>query len=194
MPQWGFDDSWTRYPLTPALGAIKDALTFGFAGESAIGYLKTRGIPCAVVNAGDPWPGAPDYALVMWYRKGDGANGNFQWVDKTPDGPYLHGWDVRWDPNSWVDGPVPNGFPVGADGKHPTRWQIKPNAEPVATPAPVPTPAPTPAPVAGPPDWFLAAMVDVHKLLDELVDLNTNVQALSAKLDGLAKSGVRVHF
>jgi hypothetical protein len=130
----------------------------------------------------------------MWYRKSAGADGNFQWVDKTPDGPYLHGWDVRWNPNTWQSGPAPAGFPIGADGKHPTEWQLSPVSDPVSVPAPAPTPSPFPLPDDGAPDWFLSFMVDVHKLVDAIDELNSDVVALGTKLDALRTSGVKVHF
>ena len=166
---WTLTDSFTRYAITPAVAVVKRALERGFAGEAAIAFINAQpevaviGL-ATVCPAGSPWQSA-----LMWYGKGDGYDGKFQYV--KPDGPYTNGWAVRW--TAWVDGPVPDGYPVGQDGKHPTAWEVIPEG---AYDPSIPIPGPQPEPDPGG-DEPTPGTDDLAALLAEVKALRADLAA-----------------
>src|SRR5712691_9727708 len=113
---WDFGSGWDL-PMTAETGIVKQAIGRGVCAQAAVEYLRTRGFASAVVQAGSASPAS----TIVWYMKGDGCTGKFQYV--TPNGPYPEGWEIRFEP--------------GSDA---TRWQFHPFAGPTYIPAPVPVP------------------------------------------------------
>jgi hypothetical protein len=151
---WSYDASWSL-PQTPATEAVRAALDRGLVAQPGVDFvnsLAAPGLRAVFVPAGSSWPCD---ACVQWYAKGNGADGKYQWP--AADGPYPQGWEIRWDPNSWVNG-------------QPTRWQFHPFSDPTFTPPPTPSPAPAPAPLQS---------VDLTPVLAKL-------DAVDAKLTQLA--------
>jgi len=130
---FGLDDTWSRYPQTPAVSLVKAAISNGFCEQPAVDFINSfHQVPAAFVPAGTA---SLPSNTIQWYAKGPThCDGKFQFT--SPDGPYGQGWEIRFNPSTWVNG-------------LPTQWQIHPFAEPSAeSPPPVVTPpAPQPLPV-----------------------------------------------
>lgn len=143
---FGFDDSWQRYPLTPAMEEAKAAIDAGECGQAAVDFINARHrAAAAFVVQGTPIAAQPT-DTVIWYDRPlpapwahCGAS-KFQFL--SADGPYAQGWEIGlWSP-SWT--------------QQPPQWRLNPFApptpgyQPPALPPPVVTPPPAPAPAPVP--------------------------------------------
>lgn len=166
-------------PQTPATRAVAAAVLKGLCAKPALDAIAATGLPTQFVNAG----GSSQAGTVVWYAKGGGCDGKFQFV--SADQGYAQGWEIRWDPNSWVVGP---GDPF-YNGMHPTAWQLNPFAAwqgplptpapiPMPPPAPIPTPAPTPPPVTPAP-----VVIDVAAILAKMDEIEKKADANAARLE-----------
>lgn len=157
---WGVDQTWTQYPITPAIRAVRDAIEAGKCREAAAALFQSRGFPSGVGGEGY-WPGDSGTHL-FWYGKGGReCDGKYQYA-RGGDGPYTQGWEITWGV-PWTPGvPADERVPRDATG-HPTFWTIKPiggdaavnrlipiPADPsMPSPTPTPTPTPQPSPTTG---------------------------------------------
>jgi hypothetical protein len=172
-PGWGYDATWTKYPITPAIAAVRDALDHGLCQGDAVTYITTHSQISAGLGGAGYWP--PQN--LIWYGKGEKpCDGKFQFV-RVPDGPYMGGWEIRWASDSWVEGPAPDDWPIDPAGKHPTRWTITPNG-PIDASVPVPPPT-NPPPPSNPPPTPTAC---------DLSGLQTRLDQCLAKIDGVQVS------
>ena len=115
---WTLGSGWDL-PMTAETAIVKQAIGRGVCGQAAVDFLRAQGFAAGVVPAGAASPPS----TIVWYRKGDGCTGKFQYV--TANGPYPEGWEIRFEP--------------GSDA---TRWQFNPFAGPTYVPPPTPTPPP----------------------------------------------------
>lgn len=140
--QFGYDDTWSRYPHTQAIELVKQATDRNLCEQAAVDYINSfHQVPAAFVPAGAALPAG----VIQWYSKGPShCDGKFQFT--SPDPPFMQGWEIRFNPGTWANG-------------LPTQWQIHPFAEPAGTiPPPVVTPPPVPEPPPIPSVDFQAAL------------------------------------
>jgi hypothetical protein len=182
-------------PQTPATRAVASALARGLCAAPAVDFLNASGQKAALALAPN-WPA--DHDLVMWYGKGDGCDGKFQYVVPDPGG-WSAGWEIKWDRDSWVAGVGAPGVPYdGATNTHPTKWRFEPFPgqfvpPPIVTPPPpIVTPPPpivTPPPIPTNADYTVllqqilaseAALLDAQRQsLDVEKDTNAQVHEMN---------------
>jgi hypothetical protein len=166
-------------PQTANTRAVASAVGRGLCAQAALDFIaSTTGLPTRLVNAGVHDPAGN---RIVWYAKGPGCDGKFQY--ETADLGYVEGWEIRWDPSSWVAGP---GDP-SSNGMHPTQWQLHPLA-PWQGPPNLPNPA-NPANPANLPNLPnlpnpVLPSIDLSPVLAQIAILTSKVDALAASEAG----------